>query len=126
MGACICLAHFQSSPLEDRAQQTTPLAETDPFLQPSVGNDCLTQQNVYICNAARLQSTVPIGMNGNSLHSSKLKQSFIAKRSLGMVSLHDNGNFLLRLSGANTSAVMSPTGEQTHVLISRISLSMDN
>lgn len=54
-------------------------------------------------------------MNENSLHSSKLKQSFIAKRSSGKVSLHDKGNFLLIcLSGANTPAVMSPTGDQDH------------
>lgn len=58
------MVHFQSSPVwggnlgpvEDRTQQTTPLAAADSFLQPSVGDDCLTLQNVYICNTVHLQS----------------------------------------------------------------------
>lgn len=43
-------------PVEDRARQITPLAAADSFLQPSVGDDCLTLQNVYICNAVNLQT----------------------------------------------------------------------
>lgn len=51
-------------------------------------------------------------MNEYSLHTTRLKQPFIAKRSLGKVSLHDKRNFLLIcLSAANTPAVMSPNGD---------------